>query len=397
VSENRFYDFSTGQGGNAITLARLHHKDPQMPFQTAFEWLKRLPRRLNKPTEWWHPNERKTSQTMLPTRSDGLLGNLDPSGVSPSFKTQRNEGRSRLAWLIVRQQFAGVSIPCLNLRGVVALIAQALGRQFEKAAIEEAIQAAIASYKTAAPGFAARSKFYKNTYRDVAWRHRDLRNASEPEHYEDLFGMAHFLKALRRNLDHAYEPPKVSASVERNTDTAAIEMCRTQIKAMFFPNEYVWITNGLRHRGWCRTAEYWLADIKNNGVPTGENGAWIKQNPLSKFGTGNGEVRAFRHALCEADGLSLQEQCDLAETLPYPIVSAVHSGGKSIHYLLRVDATKETYTELVKRLHEQFPVFDSACKDPARWTRLAGAKRAGVLQAALPTPASGHRSPGREP
>lgn len=149
VSENRFFDFSTGQGGNAITLARLHHKDPQMPFQTAFEWLKRLPRRVNKPTEWWHPTptERKTSPTMLPNRSDGLLGNLELGGGSPTVKTVRNEGRFRLAWLIFRQQFAGVTIPCLNRRGLVALIAQALERQFEKGAIEEAIQAAIASYK----------------------------------------------------------------------------------------------------------------------------------------------------------------------------------------------------------------------------------------------------------
>ena len=378
ADENRFYDFSTRRGGNAITLARIHHNNPAMPFQAAFEWLKSCRPRLTSPAAWWNPNPSP------PTAFDQFLENLKPGGGKKLEKPPRREGLYRLAWSIYRRQFAGVSIPYIKPKGVVSLIVKALNRQYEKGSIEEAIQESIASWRLHSQFIEPRYHFLSNLFGWVKWRHRDLRQAEGPEYLIPLFSMAFFLKELRSNLDKAFKPSKVSPPVERNKDPIAIEMCRNQIQNLFKPLEYVWITNSVRHRGWCRTAQFWLDDIAQNGVPMGPEGALIKQNPMSRYGTGNDEVQSFRHCLCEADGLSIQEQIELSKKLPYPIVSATFSGGKSIHFIVKISGTKETYAAIVEQLHQQFPQFDRACKDPARWTRLAGAMRNGVVQAALP-------------
>jgi len=198
------------------------------------------------------------------------------------------------------------------------------------------------------------------------------------------FRLGYFLKVLNSNLDKAFNPPNVPAPVARNQDPEAIRMCCSQIKSMFNPLEFVWISNNTRHRGWCRNAKYWLEDIEKNGVPTSPEGAFVKINPLSRFGTGNSEVKSYRHCLCEADSMGIEEQMELAGKLKFPIVSAVFSGSRSIHYVLKVDCSMDEYAPLVQELHKQFPQFDSACKDPARWTRLAGAMRGDKLQKALP-------------
>ena len=379
-AEGRFWDYSTGQGGNAITLARIANGNPKMSFREALLWLQMPGVRPSVPSAWYQAPTKVAARDPFAQ----MLENLKIGGGKKLPTQPRGEGLYRLAWRIYREQFQGVIVNYLNPRGVVTLIVKALERKGERAAIEEAIQWAIQQWKKSEPFFSQCCRFQFRSMREKRWRHRDLRQASCAEDFSDMLALAQFLNDLRRALDRSFYPAKASPVVERNKTPEAITMCQAQIRAMFRSNEHIWITNSLRHRGWCRTAEYWLDDIAKHGVPTGEEGAWLKLNPMSQFGISNQDVHHFRHVLCEADTGTIEEQIRLSETLPYPIVSAVHSGSKSIHFLLRVNAEEKSYAAIVKELHAQYPQFDQACKDPARWTRLAGACRAGVLQAALP-------------
>ena len=376
VDEDRFHDFSTGTPGNQITLARIANRNPDMPFQDAIAWLKTLPPHPANPRAWWNPTP--------PTKSEIILNNLMGDYGKKLVVPPRKEGIYRLAWVIYKEQIQGINVSHKPY-GMVGLIAKSLKRGDEKSAVVIAIQSAIKKWKDQSAKIEVTDiRAAQNSMRGV-WRHPNLKNAYDAEQIKMSLSSACFIKELKHALDFAFIPPETSPEVGRNTDPAAVEMFLNQISNLFTPLEHVWITDNIRSRGWCRTAKYWQADISKNGVPTGANGAWIKQNPMTIYGIGNNEVTSFRHCLLEADSISLEDQIKLVKTkFPYPVVSVVHSGGKSIHILLKVATTRETYPELVKQLHEQFPVFDRACKDPARWTRLAGAIREGKLQAALP-------------
>jgi len=378
--EGRFWDFSTGQGGNAITLARLANPGRQMTFKEALVWLRSETPRLAEPAPWH--SQARVKSTVEPFAQ--MLENLKIGGGKILPKPPRPEGLYRLAWRIYRTQFYGSGIDYFKPLAIVGLIAKALGRKAEKAAIEEAIQGAIERWKEYAPAFTRRCKLNSSRLRKQHWHHRDLRYAQDAEQFAECFSLGRFVNDLRCALDRSFYPAKSSPEVARNNDPKAVSMCLGQLREMFRDDEHVWITNDLRHRGWCRSAKYWSEDIAQNGVPTGPDGAWLKLNPMSRFGIGNDDVWEYRHILCEADSVSIDEQIKLLGQLPYPVVSAVHSGKKSIHIVLKIVATKESYPEIVKELHDRFPEFDRACKDPARWTRLAGACRDGVMQAAIP-------------
>jgi len=378
--EGRFWDYSTAQGGNAVTLARIFNPDRSMSFKEALYWLKDQHPKLAEPSPWFVSGNNSASRDPFAQ----MLENLKIGGGLKLPSPPRPNGLYRLAWQIYRTKFSGVIVTHLTPVGVVALIVKALARNAERAAVEEAIEWALLRYKENASFFEGHCKSNFRSLCKKQWRRGDLRNAQEPEHFGDMFSLARFLNDLRRALDRAFLPAKSSPGVERNTDPDAIKMCQAQIREMFRSNESIWITNSLRHRGWCRTAEYWLDDMGKNGVPTGPDGAWLKLNPMSQFGIGNEDVHEFRHVLCEADSISIADQMKLLEKLPFPVVSAVHSGGKSVHLVVKVNASKDSYSGIVGDLHEQFPQFDKACRDPARWTRLAGACRAGVLQTSMP-------------
>ena len=59
-------------------------------------------------------------------------------------------------------------------------------------------------------------------------------------------------------------------------------------------------------------------------------------------------MTAFRFGLVECDDVPVNEQYAMYKKLKLPIAALVHSGGKSIHAIVRIDA--ETYEEYVKRM-----------------------------------------------
>lgn len=109
-------------------------------------------------------------------------------------------------------------------------------------------------------------------------------------------------------------------------------------------------------------------------------GAWIRFNPLDGNGVKNENVAEFRYALVESDHLPPGKQKSIMEQMELPIVAMVHSGNKSIHAIVRVDAAD--YEEYRRRVDYLYKVcnqnglqVDVADRNPSRLSRLPGILR----------------------
>lgn len=116
-----------------------------------------------------------------------------------------------------------------------------------------------------------------------------------------------------------------------------------------------------------------------------ECGAWIRFNPLDGDGVKNENVTKFRYALVESDTLSISEQDTLFRKLELPIAALVHSGGKSLHAIVHIDA--ENYDEYRKRveylydfLEKNGVAIDKQNRNPSRLSRMPGVTRNGNRQ-----------------
>lgn len=121
-----------------------------------------------------------------------------------------------------------------------------------------------------------------------------------------------------------------------------------------------------------------------------EAGAWIRFNPVDGNGVKNENVTRFKYALVESDTLSLQEQDSLFRKLELPIAIMVHSGGKSIHAIVKVDAADyEEYRKRVEFLYDflqkQGITIDRQNRNPSRLSRMPGVTRKGNRQYIIAT------------
>lgn len=171
------------------------------------------------------------------------------------------------------------------------------------------------------------------------------------------------------------------------------------LQALFQPEEKVgmvldaWDKDGkwIPQRGFCGLTCAQLVDGLKKSVATGdfsgldmdlhsEAGAWVRINPLNGEGVKDANVTDFRHSLIEADDQDLGKQLALIRKLQLPCAAIVHSGGKSIHAVVKVDAAgMEEYRKRVDRLYEVCAKnglkVDNACRNPSRLSRLPGVKR----------------------
>jgi len=114
-------------------------------------------------------------------------------------------------------------------------------------------------------------------------------------------------------------------------------------------------------------------------------GAWIRPNPLDGNGVKDANVTAFRYALLECDNLDLGIQLSIIRQLELPCVAILHSGKKSIHAIVKIDAEDyKQYRERVNRLYEiadrnGFDV-DRQNRNPSRLSRMPGIMRDGKPQ-----------------
>jgi RecA-family ATPase len=133
------------------------------------------------------------------------------------------------------------------------------------------------------------------------------------------------------------------------------------------------------------TREEWLAKLEATGgnpngfmSTTAKNGIFISINPLKVGGSRDADVTAYRHCLLEFDDISIQEQWNLITQSQIPATCVIHSGGRSLHAWVKVDAKdRPEYDERVKTLYKHFAEYkpDEKNKNPSRFSRLPNCVR----------------------
>ena len=142
-----------------------------------------------------------------------------------------------------------------------------------------------------------------------------------------------------------------------------------------------------------RTAGELIAALKKHpddvGAAVGDwkakAGAWIRFNPVDGNGVRNENITRFRYALVESDTLPVAEQERLYRRLELPIACLVHSGGKSLHAIVRVDAeSADEYRRRVDFLYDFLEkngaAIDRQNRNPSRLSRMPGVTRNGKRQ-----------------
>lgn len=121
-----------------------------------------------------------------------------------------------------------------------------------------------------------------------------------------------------------------------------------------------------------------------------EAGAWIRFNPLDGKGVKNENVSDYRYALVESDNMEIEKQHAILRELELPIAIMVHSGKRSIHAIVRIDAPN--YEEYRKRVDYLYNVckknglnIDNQNRNPSRLSRLPGIMRNGKKQFIIDT------------
>lgn len=184
-----------------------------------------------------------------------------------------------------------------------------------------------------------------------------------------------------------------------------VEQLKHYLKTLFNPDEHVAFTVAAVENGekfnpagkgvYTRTCAELIAALDNGGfdfaVGTIENpaaGAWIRFNPFDGNGISDKNVTAFRFGLVECDDVPINEQYAMYKKLKLPIAALVHSGGKSLHAIVRIDA--DSYEEYVKRMDYIYNAcaknglnVDTKNRNPSRLSRMPGIMRGDHEQSLL--------------
>lgn len=112
----------------------------------------------------------------------------------------------------------------------------------------------------------------------------------------------------------------------------------------------------------------------------GEDGCYVRINPLDGHGDGNSNVTRFANALIESDEDDIETQYAIYRKLELPIRFLVHSGHHSLHAIVKVDALNiGEYRERVGFLYafcaKNGLHVDEANKNPSRYSRMPGVRR----------------------
>lgn len=116
-----------------------------------------------------------------------------------------------------------------------------------------------------------------------------------------------------------------------------------------------------------------------------EAGAWIRFNPLDGAGVKNENVVSFKYALVESDTMDIEKQNAILRELELPIAVLVHSGKKSLHAIVKINA--QSYDEYKQRVNYLYEIclkndlkIDSQNRNPSRLSRMPGIIRNGKKQ-----------------
>lgn len=156
-----------------------------------------------------------------------------------------------------------------------------------------------------------------------------------------------------------------------------------------------YIPKGKGHYG--RTAGELISELERYknvedviGTTDPEGGAWIRFNPLDGNGVRDINVTSYRYALVECDELDIAKQNALIRELELPVAAMVYSGKKSIHAIVKVNASN--YHEYKDRVNTLFDIckknglnIDTQNKNPSRLSRMPGVMRGDKKQYLIDT------------
>ena len=178
------------------------------------------------------------------------------------------------------------------------------------------------------------------------------------------------------------------------------------LETLFHPDENVgYVTSVYEMDGrlsptkghWDRTAKELIEKLRNCedisyviGDCNPQAGAWIRFNPLDGLGIKNDNVSDFRYALVESDSLSIGKQYAIMKELELPIATLTHSGKKSLHAIVKIQAKdlqeyKARVDFLYKICDKNGLKIDTQNKNPSRLSRMPGVLRNGAKQFLIAT------------
>ena len=151
----------------------------------------------------------------------------------------------------------------------------------------------------------------------------------------------------------------------------------------FLDEDGKWKPDGAGQR---RTAGDIINRLKNGSIKTAlgtlnkDAGVYVRFNPLDGKGEGNSNVTRRNYCLIESDTDSIGKQYSLLKKMNLPIKFLIHSGGKSLHAIVHVDAVNaEQYRERTNKLYQYCKINgltpDEQDKNESRYSRLPGIKR----------------------
>lgn len=163
------------------------------------------------------------------------------------------------------------------------------------------------------------------------------------------------------------------------------EQARRALRVCFAADEPVSIcplatAQSLPDSGTIRSREEWVKRVGEVVHPKWLGGVHIRINPTE--GACDSDVLAHRYVLVEGDQMAIADQVSILKKSRLPIAMICESGGKSIHAWVRVDADCFEEYELRREsvwmtLEASGFKVDRSCKNPARYSRLAGCFRGG--------------------
>lgn len=214
-----------------------------------------------------------------------------------------------------------------------------------------------------------------------------------------VFSLA-YMSGFKLNLDYAYDFDTDYIESDSVKDSGLMRY----LKTLFEPDDTVSYVMRSKYdekkdkyqpigNGSFRKAKDLIADLEKYngsvedtfGTYNPKAGAWIRFNPMDGEGTTNNNVEKFKYALVEADDIEIDEQYQKIINLKLPCSAIVHSGKRSLHAIVRIDAKNyEEYRDRVRWLYKtleehDFPV-DPSNKNPSRMSRLPGIVRGKSIQ-----------------
>ncbi len=120
-----------------------------------------------------------------------------------------------------------------------------------------------------------------------------------------------------------------------------------------------------------------------------EHGAWIGINPLDGQGARDANISQYRHAIIQSDDGELGHQLSILRGLRLPCSAVIHSGNRSIHAIVKIDAVnRQEYRQRVDYLYQIVAKaglqVDGKHRYPSRLTRMPGVLRGIEAQYLIP-------------